>query len=615
MSVLCRYNIRMPDIGKLCKAALFSLVAFVVSASMLPAARAQSGDGSTAIIGGPGGHENAGAARFLVAAPMATAKPTVTGIVNDAGFTPGGAISPGSWVAIFGTDLAPAGDSRKWNETTEIVNGKLPGSLDGTSVTVNGKPAVVEFIQPTQVNIQPPDDTAVGPVQVVVSTAGGASDAFTVNYAQFAPGLFPGASPYIVAQHADNSYVTTAAPAKPGEVIILWGTGFGPANPAVPAGQAFSGANPLANKVTVTIGGQNAQVDFAGVVGAGLVQINVHVPSSINSGDAGVVATVSGVSTQAAGAIPVNSPAQALHVVAAPASLTFTAVVGGSTPGVQTVSIAEASGAALTWQATRTTQSGGSWLNISPTSGDGKTVLSVSVSPSSLGIGTYQGSISLTAQGVSGTAATIPVTLTVQGPQVVIAPASLTFNAFVGGITPATQTVSITEVSGAALFWQAAPSGESWLSINPSSGTGKTLLTVSISPAGLAAGTLQGAVSLNVAGTVVTIPVTLNVLTPQVVFLPASLTFAAAFGGSPPAAQTVTVTEASGVAFTWRVAETPGSFLKFTPSSGNGKGTFSFSVSASPNGLAVGPYLDTLSLFIGGSAAPAAGIPVTFAVR
>jgi uncharacterized protein (TIGR03437 family) len=183
---------------------------------------------------------------------------------------------------------------------TEIVNGKLPVSLDGTSVMVNGKPATVEFIQPTQVNIQTPDDTAVGPVQVVVNTASGVTNSFTVNYASVAPGLFPATAPYIVAQHADNSYVTTVTPAKPGEVVILWGTGFGPANPALPSGQVSSGANPLANTVTVTIGGQTAAVDFAGVVGAGLVQINVHVPSSINNGDAAVVATVGGASTQTA---------------------------------------------------------------------------------------------------------------------------------------------------------------------------------------------------------------------------------------------------------------------------------------------------------------------------
>jgi uncharacterized protein (TIGR03437 family) len=156
----------------------------------------------------------------------------------------------------------------------------------------------VEFISPSQVNIQPPDDSAVGPVQVVVTTAAGASNSFTVNYATFAPGLFPATAPYIVAQHADSSYVSAAAPAAPGEVITLWGTGFGPASIPVPAGQVFSGASQLANSVTVTIGGQPAPVDFAGVVGAGLVQINVRLPPSINNGDAGVVATVGGVTTQ-----------------------------------------------------------------------------------------------------------------------------------------------------------------------------------------------------------------------------------------------------------------------------------------------------------------------------
>ena len=73
--------------------------------------------------------------------------PTITGIVNDASFAPEGVISSGSWVAIFGSSLSPAGDSRKWDEATEIVNGQLPVILDGTSVTVNGKPAAVEFIQ------------------------------------------------------------------------------------------------------------------------------------------------------------------------------------------------------------------------------------------------------------------------------------------------------------------------------------------------------------------------------------------------------------------------------------------------------------------------------------
>jgi uncharacterized protein (TIGR03437 family) len=235
-----------------------------------------------------------------ITTPAGTA--AITGIVNAAGSKAGAPVASGAWVSIYGTNLAPAGDSRPWDAGTEIVNGKFPNSLDGTSVTMNGKPAAVAYISPNQVNVQPPDDAATGAVQVVVSTrAGGAGAPFTANYAQFAPGLFPASGSYLAAQHSDGSYVggyAGATPAKPGEVIILWGSGFGAATPAVPSGQVFTGANKLANPVTVTIGGQPAAVDFAGVVGAGLVQINVHVPASMNNGDAAVVAMVGGVSTQ-----------------------------------------------------------------------------------------------------------------------------------------------------------------------------------------------------------------------------------------------------------------------------------------------------------------------------
>jgi uncharacterized protein (TIGR03437 family) len=251
----------------------------------------------------PGVSSNTTATATLSIGPSIA--PQISAVVNDASFNSGGPIESGSWVAVFGANLAPVGDSRAWNTSTEIANGVFPISLDGTSVMVNGKRAAVAFISTSQVNIQPPDDTAAGPVQVVVSTSvGGASAPFTVNYAQFAPGLFAASAPYLVAQHGNGSYVggfDGGTPAKPGEVITLWGTGFGPASPSVPAGQVFSGANKLVNNVTVTIGGQPANVQFAGVVEAGLVQINVQVPASISDGDAAVVANVNGVSTQTTG--------------------------------------------------------------------------------------------------------------------------------------------------------------------------------------------------------------------------------------------------------------------------------------------------------------------------
>jgi uncharacterized protein (TIGR03437 family) len=70
----------------------------------------------------------------------------------------------------------------------------------------------------------------------------------------------------------------------------------------------FSGASNLVNTVTVTIGGQPAGLAFAGIVGAGLVQLNVTVPSSINNGDAAVVVSVGGVTTQlSANMVPIQN--------------------------------------------------------------------------------------------------------------------------------------------------------------------------------------------------------------------------------------------------------------------------------------------------------------------
>ena len=72
------------------------------------------------------------AIRIVVSAPTVT--PTITSVLNGASFAAGGEISTGSWVTVFGTGLAPAGDSRSWNAATEISNGKFPVRLDSTSV-------------------------------------------------------------------------------------------------------------------------------------------------------------------------------------------------------------------------------------------------------------------------------------------------------------------------------------------------------------------------------------------------------------------------------------------------------------------------------------------------
>src|SRR5262249_33648695 len=98
-----------------------------------------------------------------------------------------------------------------------------------------------------------------------------------------------------------------ATPAAPGETIILYGNGFGVSNPAVSKGQVQSGVAPLVVAPTVTIGGANARVAFAGLIGTGLYQINVTVPGGLPDGDGAVVATVGGVSSPAGASISIKN--------------------------------------------------------------------------------------------------------------------------------------------------------------------------------------------------------------------------------------------------------------------------------------------------------------------
>jgi len=230
----------------------------------------------------------------------AQAAGTVTGVANAGSFQP--AIAPGTWISIFGTNLSQR--TYTW-QTSDFVNGMLPTSLEGVSVTINGLPAYVEYISPTQINALAPDDATVGPVAVQVTTAQQTSNAATMQKNVLAPAFLTFGGTYAAALHADYSLVgapnllpgAVTTPAKPGETILLYGVGFGATTPPQPSGQLVTAAAPLANVVQIAIGGQAAPVAFSGLVESGLYQFNVTVPNLAN-GDAAVVATIGGVATQ-----------------------------------------------------------------------------------------------------------------------------------------------------------------------------------------------------------------------------------------------------------------------------------------------------------------------------
>lgn len=222
-----------------------------------------------------------------------------SGVVNAASFQPGA--TPGAWISIHGFRLATT--TRAWT-ADDIIGAQLPTSLDGVSVTINGKSAYVYYISPTQINVQAPADTLSGSVQVVVSNSLGISTSTTVQLQSVLPGFFRLSQDYVMATGSAGNYVgpedlvsgITTVPAKPGETIILWGNGFGPTDPAIAAGEVVTASSPLLNPVTIRIGQAAADVIYAGMTGVGLYQFNLVVPNLAN-GDYPVVAQIAGVRT------------------------------------------------------------------------------------------------------------------------------------------------------------------------------------------------------------------------------------------------------------------------------------------------------------------------------
>jgi uncharacterized protein (TIGR03437 family) len=224
---------------------------------------------------------------------MTPAPPSISGVVTASAFGGLSSIAPGAWIEIYGSSLAA--DSRAW--TSADFNGaNAPTSLDGTTVTIGGQSAFLSYISPGQVNALVPSNVAIGQQQITVTTAIGTSAAYTVTVNPTAAGMLAPASlkiggmQYVAALFSD--YQTFVAPpgaisgvtsrrAKPGDFIVIFGAGFGPVTPNIPAGQVAQGQSALTLPVQIYFGSAPATVQYSGLAPnlVGAYQFNVVVPN------------------------------------------------------------------------------------------------------------------------------------------------------------------------------------------------------------------------------------------------------------------------------------------------------------------------------------------------
>jgi uncharacterized protein (TIGR03437 family) len=228
--------------------------------------------------------------------------PTVLAVKNGASWLPG-AVAPGEVVVIGGNSLGSATTT-----TLQITStGLVATSLAGTRVLFDGIAAPLLYTTQNLVSAVVPYEVA-GNTQTSLQVEYQAiqSAPFILGVTGTSPGIFTldgaGAGQGAIVNQ-DGTLNGPANPAATGTVVSIYGTGEGQTDPLGVDGSIVSSLNlrhPLA-PVAVSIGGQNADVIYAGSAGnqvSGMFQVNVRVPSSITPGGSVPVTITIGGSTQ-----------------------------------------------------------------------------------------------------------------------------------------------------------------------------------------------------------------------------------------------------------------------------------------------------------------------------
>ena len=253
--------------------------------------------------------------------PPPAAMPSISagGVVLASGTPLVNRISPNAIISVFGQDFAPQGTLA----TAPTLNpaGRVAANLAATCLEIDGERVPLFYVAPTQINVQVPHYLTPRTARLnVIRGCGTANEqrsaAASATVAAVSPAFFnfvsnPDGRNPVVALHGDGPDLAgppgavagaVLTPAEPGEVVTLFGTGFGPTKPPLATGEIPGAAANLANAVSFSVGGiavAAQDVFYAGAAPccAGLYQFAVRLPDNLPDGNAPVTAAVQGVST------------------------------------------------------------------------------------------------------------------------------------------------------------------------------------------------------------------------------------------------------------------------------------------------------------------------------
>jgi len=227
----------------------------------------------------------------LLVIPPATlpvSKPVLNAVTSAASYSQ--TISPGQFVVLWGTGMGP-------ESLTGLAldgNGLVSTSVAGVRALFDGVAAPIYYVSAKQSSVVVPYfGGAKTTTHVQVEYQGVRSDPLEIPVSATAPGLFTadqsGKGQGAILNEDGVTVNSAASPAKPGSVVVLYGTGEGLTDPPGVDGRPAVGVLPKpVAAVSVLIGGLPAKVEYAGAAPSfipGLLQINARMSADVTPGD------------------------------------------------------------------------------------------------------------------------------------------------------------------------------------------------------------------------------------------------------------------------------------------------------------------------------------------
>lgn len=227
-------------------------------------------------------------------------------------------LSQNALISIYGQGFLPIGATGRRVLPSEYVNGGLPTMLQGVCVDVGGQRAAMLDVYPRQINVQVPAVTGTsGSIRVLTNCGTPAettSPPQTVAVSAASPEFLyfqtnaDGKNPVVLVNAVTGALVgpstilnSELTPARTGDVVTAYGTGFGLLTPAVATGQIPRGTAYAVGPVSVSIGGVALAVTdvlYAGAAPGQIIdQLNFRVPAGVSTGNQTIVISIAGVSS------------------------------------------------------------------------------------------------------------------------------------------------------------------------------------------------------------------------------------------------------------------------------------------------------------------------------